>query len=553
MRPLARLRWQLILSHFKAIVFTLVSMVAAVVLIAGSWIGSQQDRRDEPAQQARVVANAIGGLVARGDASGDLNVVLRALVSGDLRVQEGGPPFEHEHAQQYSQFWSSLRDLAYVVIIAPDGQPIASSEPAGSAFAPSEHQEWQELARTAMSGARDPSQLVVVRSGDGPAALGAYPVLDERGRPTAAVVVATSTLSPADHQSGFWGGPVFFGAASVAILAAASVFALASASVVGYLLSRKLVVRLERLGQGVESLAAGDLSRRVDEGPSDEVGQLARRFNYMADRLAATVAELEAARTRTEATLRAKRELVANVSHELRTPLALIRGHVDSLLIRGVDADRERQREYLAVLQRETEHLSRLIDDLFTLSTAEADALSLKLAPVALGEVVEEIVASVRPIARREHQITIGASVDSDLPPVLADRQRVMQVLGNLVRNALRHTREGGLVAVQVERRDGHALVTVEDTGEGIPPDRLPHVFERFYRGDDARDRASGGAGLGLAIVRELVEAMGGDVSVESIVGQGTRFSFRLPLVADANGAGIEADETAPPATTSAS
>jgi two-component system sensor histidine kinase BaeS len=121
----------------------------------------------------------------------------------------------------------------------------------------------------------------------------------------------------------------------------------------------------------------------------------------------------------------------------------------------------------------------------------------------------------------------------------LADRQRVVQVLSNLVRNAVRHTPEGGIVAVTAARRDGRAAVTVEDTGEGIPPDRLPHVFERFYRGGDAGDRASGGAGLGLAIVRELVEAMGGDVSAESTVGQGSRFTFRLLFAAEADGAGV--------------
>ena len=123
----------------------------------------------------------------------------------------------------------------------------------------------------------------------------------------------------------------------------------------------------------------------------------------------------------------------------------------------------------------------------------------------------------------------------------LADRRRVVQVLGNLVRNALRHTPPGGLIAVRAERQDGRASVTVEDTGEGIPPDQLPHIFERFYRGDAARDRASGGAGLGLAIVRELVEAMGGYVAVESAPGEGSRFSFSLPVAERALGGSREA------------
>jgi signal transduction histidine kinase len=123
------------------------------------------------------------------------------------------------------------------------------------------------------------------------------------------------------------------------------------------------------------------------------------------------------------------------------------------------------------------------------------------------------------------------SEVEPTLPPVLADRQRVAQVIANLVRNAVRHTPEGGLVAVRAARCDDRlAVVTVEDTGVGIPADELAHVFERFYRADASRDRASGGAGLGLAIVRELVVAMGGEVSAESAVGEGSRFWFTLPL-----------------------
>jgi signal transduction histidine kinase len=336
-------------------------------------------------------------------------------------------------------------------------------------------------------------------------------------------LLAARDIAPPGGVGGFIRTLVVFGAASIAVLTAASLFALTSASLIGYLLARRLAARLERLGEGAEALASGDLSHRVEEGQPDEVGQLARRFNRMADRLAATVAELETA-------LRTKRELVANASHELRTPLASIRGHVESLLMQPDAIERT---EYLAVIQRETEHLSRLVDDLFLLSTADSGALRLDLEPVALGDVVEEVAGSIGPIARRERRVTLTTIVAPDLGPALADRHRVVQVLGNLVRNALRHTPEGGLIAVRAERQDGLAAVTVEDTGEGIPPEQLARVFERFYRGDDARDRASGGAGLGLAIVRELVEAMGGEVSAESVHGQGSRFTFRLPLAVD--------------------
>ena len=222
---------------------------------------------------------------------------------------------------------------------------------------------------------------------------------------------------------------------------------------------------------------------------------------------------------------------MANVSHELRTPLASIRGHTESLQLRDPNLDGVTRARYLEIIQRQTEQLSHLIDDLFELSTAEAGGLPLALAPLAIGDVADEVASSIRSVAQGERKVTVVTDVEPNLPLVLADRQRVAQVVANLVRNAVRHTPEGGLVAIRASRCDAQAvIVSVEDTGVGIPADRLPHVFARFYRADDARDRASGGAGLGLAIVRELVEAMGGEVSAESVVGQGSRFWFSLPL-----------------------
>ena len=533
-RALTRLRWQLTVSHLIAIAFTLVSMIAAMLLIASGWVAAQTHPLREPALDARIAADAVDGLVLRGAPPAERNAVLRSLASGELSVLAGPGPFAPEPARRFERFGPSLRNLSYLAVVGPDGRVLASSDPSGGAFAPPERAEWDALVGAALAGERDPRRLVAIRSGGGPAALGVSPIVDGRGRPVAALVVAKSELPPPDRVGSFWHALAIFSAATVAVLSAAFLFALASSSLVAYLLARRLVARLERLGRAAEALAAGDLSSRVDEGSADEVGQLARRFNHMAGRLSATVAELGAEKQHAEAALRAKRELVANVSHELRTPLASIRGHTESLLMGGGDAEGERRREYLALIDRETEHLSRLIDDLFLLSTAEAGALPLSLRPVDLGGVVVEVAANLGSVARRERRVTIVTRVAPDLPPALADRERVVQVLGNLVRNALRHTPEGGLVSLRADPRDGHALLTVEDTGVGIPPDQLPRVFERFYRGDEARDRASGGAGLGLAIVRELVEAMGGTVSAESVVGEGSRFAFTRPLAAEA-------------------
>jgi len=540
-RALSRLRWQLTASHLVAIAFTLVSMIVALVLISSVWLARNSEPTSQPADDARVVANAMQGLVlaevrdTTGEsASGraDLSRVLRLVATGDLRVLSGPPAGAPDAARRFAPLGSTLTNVAYLAVIGPDGRVLGSSDPAGDAFAPPERAEWTPLVNTALAGEHDPARLVAARAGGGPAAVGAYPVLDQTGRPLAAVVVATTELPAA--SGGFvdlWHALALFTAASIVILGGAFLFALASSSLVGYVLARRLVGRLERLGRAAEALAAGDLSRRVEvDGDSDEVGQLARRFNHMADQLADTVAELAAAKQRAEAALRAKRELVANVSHELRTPLASIRGHTESLQLRGPDLDAETRCAYLEIILRETEQLSRLIDDLFALSTAEAGGLALALRPVALDEVADEVVSSIRSVARGERRVTLITEVEPDLPAALADRQRIAQVVANLVRNAVRHTPEGGLVAVRACHRDGQAVVTVEDTGVGIPADQLPHVFERFYRADPSRDRASGGAGLGLAIVRELVEAMGGEVSAESVVGQGSRFSFTLPL-----------------------
>ncbi|HEY3080530.1 MAG TPA: ATP-binding protein [Chloroflexota bacterium] len=535
-RPLARLRWQLTLSHLIAIAFTLLSMTAALALILAGRFAAPRDPAAEAAGHARTLAAAVEGPLGRGESPTELSAILRVLVEGGLDAG-GAPPWVPTEAA--GRFGPRHGDVAYAVLLGGDGRVLASSAPDGQAFAPPERGAWSAVGEPALAGQAVSRALPDRPTGESPAALAGRPLVDAGGRTVAALLVAEQALPPPPGPAGLLRGLIIFGAASVAVLAGAFVFALVSAGVVGYLLSRRLVGRLERLGGAVEALAAGDLTRRVETGAPDEVGQLARRFNHMADRLAATVGELEAAHRHTEAALQAKRELIANVSHELRTPLASIRGHTESLLMQVAaqeapgaegDGDADVRRDYLGVIHRQTEQLSRLIDDLFTLSTAEAGALPLALEPVRLDEVVEEVAASVRPAAHRERRVTVVTDVAPDLPPALADRRRVVQVLANLVRNALRHTPEGGLVALRAERREDRAWVAVEDTGVGIPADRLPHVFERFYRGDDARDRASGGAGLGLAIVRELVEAMGGDVAAESTVGQGSRFSFRLPL-----------------------
>ena len=526
----ARLRWQLTLSHLIAIVVTLVSMIAAMFVFVGYWIATQTSPSREPANEARIIARLIG-TTDQGEAEGSkLSAVLDAIVEDRIHPQIGPGPFAPEPAYRFEGIGPTLRQLTYVVVVNAQGEVIASSDPSGASFSPPERAEWSGIVTAALAGERDLDKLTVLRSGSGPVAFGAYPIANGWERPRATVLIAKSELPEVNRARNLIRGVAIFGAATIAVLIGASLFAIGSAALVGYILSRRLVRRLERLGGAVEALADGNLSRRAEAGPNDEVGQLARRLNAMADRLEGTVAELDKRSREAEQALAAKRELVANVSHELRTPLASISGHAESLLLLGDDADAGRRVESLEVLHREARQLSRLVDDLFLLSTAESGGLPLSIRSMEIEPLLDEIVATFKPLARQTRQIALVASTEPGLPPVLADRERVSQVLSNLIRNALRYTPEGGLVSIQVAKDGPMVRIVVADTGIGVPPERLARIFDRFYRGDDARDRESGGAGLGLAIVRELVEAMGGTVAAESVPGEGSRFSFTLPV-----------------------
>jgi two-component system, OmpR family, phosphate regulon sensor histidine kinase PhoR len=231
-----------------------------------------------------------------------------------------------------------------------------------------------------------------------------------------------------------------------------------------------------------------------------------------------------------------RRELIVNVSHELRTPIASIRGHAESLLLaaeapEGAPHSAEETKRYLTIIARESERLSALVDDLLALARAEAGELRLEIRPVSVTGVFDEIYEALAPLARRERQVTLTREPAGEAPPVLADRERLAQVVLNLARNAIAYTPAGGIVSLSVERPDYyHLSLVVADTGVGIPQEELERVFERFYRADASRARATGGFGLGLAIVRDLVQAMGGVVTAESVVGQGSRFRVTLPI-----------------------
>ena len=241
----------------------------------------------------------------------------------------------------------------------------------------------------------------------------------------------------------------------------------------------------------------------------------------------------EQARIRAEQADQRRRELVVNVSHELRTPVASIAGHVESLLLATeegtVAPPPTTLYNYLSIVHNEVERLGMLVDDLLSLARAETGELRLNITDVAASEVIEEVYQVLMPLAHRERQVTLVRGVVPSLPAVMADRQRLAQVLLNLGRNAITSTPAGGIVEMSLERLDvSHLMLVVADNGIGIATNDLEHIFERFYRADSSRTRTSGGFGLGLAIVHDLVTAMGGSISVKSEVGKGSRFCVLL-------------------------
>lgn len=226
---------------------------------------------------------------------------------------------------------------------------------------------------------------------------------------------------------------------------------------------------------------------------------------------------------------KSRQELILNVSHELRTPIASIQGHLDSLLL--PDGDRPPPAEwerYVTVAATEAKRLGRLVDELLMLARADANELPMESQPTDLRPLLEGVVAALGPLARRERRVTL---ICRELPevPAVVDPSRFTQVISNLVRNAVNHTPEGGAVSLSGSADDHWVCVAVGDTGAGISVEDLPRVFERFYRTDASRTRDSGGFGLGLAIAKDLVEAMGGTIQATSEVGLGSTFTVRVP------------------------
>jgi two-component system OmpR family sensor kinase len=282
--------------------------------------------------------------------------------------------------------------------------------------------------------------------------------------------------------------------------------------VIGLVISRTVSRPLSRLAQAARAFAAHSWDQRVQVRGTEEVAEVAFAFNDMADSL------------QQSETLR--RNLMADVAHELRTPLTVLQGNLRAML----DGVYPLERGEIATLYDETRLLNRLVDDLRELALAEAGQLKLNLQSIDLAAIIGSTMSNFMPVAE-ERDLTLNTELDR-APAVQADPDRVAQVLRNLIANALWHTPPQGQITVETKVIDRMVRVSVADTGEGIAPEDLSHVFDRFYRADSARTRHTGGSGLGLAIAKSLIEAMGGQVGVDSELGKGSCFWFTLPPTA---------------------
>lgn len=302
------------------------------------------------------------------------------------------------------------------------------------------------------------------------------------------------------------------------------VFAAGIAMALGYFLTTALTDNIAVLHEGAQAVARGALETRVKVSGQDEMAQLARSFNEMAT-------QLQSAAERQKELEILRRDLIAWVGHDLRTPLASVRAIVEALADGLVEEPATVDR-YLRTAKRDIGQLAALIDDLFELAQLDAGGLKLERQRSSLSDLLSDTIESFSALAA-EKGIKLDGKVEAGVDPIELDVRQIGRVLANLIGNAIRHTPAGGQVTIEARVIAGGVQVNVNDTGEGIRHEDLPHVFEQFYRGEKSRNRSTGGAGLGLAIAKGIVEAHGGEISVESEPGAGARFTFTLPRTGD--------------------
>lgn len=282
-----------------------------------------------------------------------------------------------------------------------------------------------------------------------------------------------------------------------------------------YWVSRKISVPLVKMNSAAKGLGKGDFRKRLDINSDDEVGQLADTFNRMTSQLE----QLE----------KMRKELIMNVSHELRTPLSAVRGFIQGIR-EGVIPASDRD-YYIDICYREINRLSSLLNTMLDLSAIESGRIELAPVTIRLDTLIESVVEAIK-IRMDDKNISFHSDFPDSAPlKVHADPERLKQILFNLLDNAVRHTPEGGQIIIRSRQADGEVEVAVSDTGSGIHPEQLLHIWERFYTEDHARSSHRERSGLGLTITKQLIDRMNGRISVQSQPGKGTEFTFYLPSV----------------------
>jgi signal transduction histidine kinase len=409
-------------------------------------------------------------------------------------------------------------DTAHAAILDTNGTVIAASDdwisPGASVDElPTATQREVASRSLALEGAPDLQwNALYSMAGDGSMTVSAHPVVTSDNRWVGTFLVQGGSI--VNHLGESRGDVVR--EISLGFLQSLWIFAIPALIVAipfGYWRARVMSRRLQRLAGAAEAMAGGNLRTRVRVSRKDEIGRLAESFNDMAAQI--------------DQNDRARRAFISNVSHELRTPVSIIQGTTERLISHPGSSSPEMDRG-LQVIHHEGQMLIRLVEDLFTIARIEEHNLRLVRSPLDMSSVANEVVEGVRDLAWTQQKVSVETLVSPDLPQVLADRDRVRQIINNLVYNALRHTPEGGLVIIQARARAPFVEVEVSDTGVGIEPEKLETIFSRYYQTEQTM-RSGEGSGLGLGIVQQLVKAHGGEISVRSKIGQGTTFCFTLP------------------------
>ena len=515
-----RISVQMIISYLAMVLLVMIlfeaTVLGSVLLNPGDRFFAPQQVTIDPYLGERSAAyvqwlgperieNALAAAPVNRPAINDLNEDLQQITTGEV------PGF-----QDLSPVSASENPL--ILIINNEGNIVASSDPQIPTMTtiqrlPLEIRE--TIARNQeLDGAEDPQwNALYSMTLFNERSVVAYPIINNDNNVIGTFVVQGGAVS---FTLGQTRGEIFQ-QISVVFLQSLWIFAIPAVLVAipfGMWRASTISSRLERLADVAERMERGELNTRLRVRKHDEIGRLAESFNTMAAQM--------------DANDRARKAFISNVSHELRTPVAIILGHAEQLKARPEARD-EGISSALDAIEMEGQMLVRLVDDLFTSAKLEENTLQLRPTTIELHTVVENVLATIRTSAWQDRKVSVESVVSPDLRPVKADEQRLQQIISNLVYNALRHTPAGGLVVVRAEQQGGFMHVSVIDTGMGMDQATAERVFSRYYQ-SERNKRHGEGTGLGLSIVQQLVEAHGGTITVESVPGSGTTFTFTLPV-----------------------